>query len=276
MTPEHRFIELASDRYVHVALSGDRAGRQVVFLPGNGCSIDDLGPLAPAIAAGRRLIAIDPPGRVPTVWPDEPFHFIHDLLPVMDRVIAAAGVGAHVVIGHSMGAMLALQHARRHRHLVRGLVMMEGFISLEVHARVVSPQGFRAVRMSESLRRDWERRRADNAAWEAAHPRFRDNFWPSQKEHDAGSWVADLGVPIFVIVGDMGQPMPPASDLNAWRAHLGMDHVRDLEVCVVPQAGHWMMLDDPPAVTDPVLRFLARTLGPGRDPLPEPRLAGQL
>lgn len=255
-----RYVELGPGRRVHVEAEG--RGSDVLFFPGNGCTIADAVPLRDAIVRRYRFVGIDPPGRPPTTWPDEPFHFIRDLLPIVDHVADDVGVTArpHVVIGHSMGAMLALQYANRHRNTVRGLVLIEGFPTLDIHFRVVSHEGFRCVRMLETIRAAWERRRAECTAWEQEHPQFHASFWPSQREHDARPFVAELGVPILVIVGGLGQAMPPLSDLDAWRKHLGMDRVGDLTVHVVSNAGHWTMLDDPPAVEVVVMPFIERCM----------------
>lgn len=259
-TALNRFVDLGVGRRVHAEIEG--SGADVLFFPGNGCTIADAGPLRDAIARRYRFVGIDPPGRPPTTWPDEPFHFIRDLLPIVDRVADELDIAArpHVVIGHSMGAMLALQYANRHRNAVRGLVLIEGFSTLDIHFRVVSHEGFRSLRMPEAIRVAWERRRVECTAWEQAHPQFHASFWPSQREHDARPFVAELNMPILVIVGGLGQAMPSLDDLDAWRKHLGMDRVRDLAVHVVPNAGHWTMLDDPPAVEAAVTPFIERCM----------------
>lgn len=254
------YFEVGPGRRVHAEIEG--SGGDVLFFPGNGCTIADTGPLRDAITKRYRFIGIDPPGRPTTEWPDEPFHFIRDLLPIVDRVADDIGIATrpHVVIGHSMGAMLALQYANRHRGTVRGLVLIEGFPTLDIHSRVVSHDGFRSVRMPESIRAAWEGRRAECSAWEREHSRFHASFWPSQREHDARPFVAELDVPILVIIGGLGQAMPPLDNLDAWRKHLGMDRVRDLTVRVVPNAGHWTMLDDPQAVEATVMPFIERCM----------------
>lgn len=250
---------LGPKRELHTAIATPRSPQgDVLFFPGNGCSSTDIGPMGDALAKKYRVTLLDPPGRAPTLWPDEPFHFLRDLLPVVDAAADKLELGPHVAIGHSMGGMLALQYANRHREKIRGLVLIEGFVSLDVHSRVVSHEGFRAVRMREEVRKIWQESRDQNTAWQKSHPAFHESFWPSQREHDARGFVAGLDIPILVIVGDLNQPMPPRGDLNAWRKHVGMDDVRDFELLLVPNAGHWAMLDDPELVTSAVTRFLSR------------------
>jgi len=176
---------------------------------------------------------------------------------VVDRTLDAIGVGPHVAMGHSMGGMLALQHANRHRDRVRGLVLFEGFVTLAIHRATAAPDGFAPIRMAPEIEAAWQRRRKANTAWIEAHPVFGETFWASQQAHDARPWVADLDVPILVFIGGHGQALP--DDKDAWRKRLGMEGVRDLTVSVIPNAGHWMMLDDPDAVVEALGAWLSRT-----------------
>lgn len=257
-TSDTQWFEVGPGRRIFCEVRGQ--GSPVVFFPGNGCSQGDIGPLGDAICQDYRLIGIDPPGREPTAWPDEPFDFIRDLVSLTGRIVGRLVEDPYVVIGHSMGGMLALQHARAAASAVRGLVLLEGFVTLPIHFRVVGRDGSRPIRMAPAIEAAWHERRRLNAAWGASHPTFVKTFWDSQQSHDARDWVAALNIPILVFIGDMGQPMPAAGDLDAWRLHLGMQGVADLEVQIVPRAGHWMMLDDPVAVQAPVMRFLERCL----------------
>jgi pimeloyl-ACP methyl ester carboxylesterase len=221
----------------------------VVILPGNGCSVADFQPVMELGSARYRMVGVDIPGREPTEWPDEPFDFLADLPPVIDWVLSVLGVGSHFIVGHSMGGMAALQHANRHRGRVLGLSLLEGFVTLQIHQQTVARNGFRLIRAQPHEQMLFERRRRENARWLNDHQDFRDGFWRTQQLHDARPWVADLGVPIQVIIGDLGQLLPQVTDLPSWQIQLGMEGVDNLEVALVPSAGHWMMLDDPRLTT---------------------------
>jgi pimeloyl-ACP methyl ester carboxylesterase len=245
-------LNFGPGRRVHCVDMGE--GPAVVFFPGNGCSVEDMEPLMGRIAERYRFVGIDPPGRVPTEWPDESFSFLNDLPQVVDRALAEMKVGEHVALGHSMGGMLALQHANRHRRQVRGLALLEGFVTLKIHYANVAPNGLRPIRMAPAIEKAFLQRQAANQYWIESHPKFKESFWASQQAHDARPWVAALNIPILVFIGDNGQEFPP--DLDAWRKALGMDGVKDLKVVTVPHAGHWMMLDDPKALGDALMPFL--------------------
>ena len=248
------FLDFGPGRRVHCVEMGE--GPAVVFFPGNGCSVDDMAPLMPRIAERFRFVGIDIPGRTPTEWPDETFSFLEDMPRVVDRALAELKVGPHVAMGHSMGGMLALQHAHRHRDQVRGLVLFEGFVTLKTHSANAAPKGFRPIRMAPEIEKTFLQRQAANQYWLESHPKFKESFWASQQAHDARPWVAELNIPILVFIGENGQKFPP--DLDAWRKQIGMEGVKDLTVVTVPHSGHWMMLDDPKRVGDEVMRFLSR------------------
>jgi len=246
------FLDLGPGRRVHCVVAGK--GPDVVYFPANGGSVEDMRLVIGTIAERYRFVGIDPPGREPTEWPDEPFSFFEDLPPVIDRCLAELDVGPHAALGHSMGGMYALQHANRHRGLVKGLVLFEGFVTLPIHYATAAPDGFRPFRMTPEEGEAYRRRYAANRRWEDTRPNFKATFWPSQQAHDARPWVAELGIPILVFIGENGQKLP--TDPAGWRRQLGMDRVQHLSVEVIPNAGHWMMLDDPERVGKALMCFL--------------------
>lgn len=242
--PREIFLDLGPGRRVHCLELG--SGPDVVYFPGNYCSCEDMQLLWERIAHKYRFIGIDPPGCEPTEWPDEPFNFLTDLPKVIDRVLMELQVKSHVALGHSMGGMYALQHANRHRNQVKALVLFEGFVTLKIHHENAAPDGFRPFRMAPTVEKAFRRRLAANQNWVDSHPRFKATFFPSQQAHDARPWVAELNIPILVFIGENGQTFP--TDLEGWRKQLGMDGVKSLTVAVIPNSGHWMMLDDPDRV----------------------------
>jgi len=125
------FLDFGPGRRIHCLEAGH--GPDVVYFPANGGSVQDLHLLVDRIAAEHRFVGIDGPGREPTEWPDEPFSFFDDMPSVMDRALSEMQVGGHVAMGHSMGGMYALHHARRHPGEVRALVLFEGFVTLKIH-----------------------------------------------------------------------------------------------------------------------------------------------
>jgi|GEM_PF-2061602 len=248
------YVEFGPGRRIHYLRGGE--GEPVVFLPGNGCSVEDFRPVMEVLMSRYDVLGIDLPGREPTEWPDVYFDFMSDLPSVLDWVLSVLEIGPHVMVGHSAGGMAALQHARRHGARVRALSLMEGFVNLDRHHQTVAKGSARAMRMPEPLQAAFEQRRSANAQWLNDHPRFRESFSRSQQMHDMEPWMEELKMPIQVFIGDMGQLLPRLDDLESWRHQLGMNGVKDLEVVLVPKAGHWMMLDDFEMVGQQLLAFV--------------------
>lgn len=254
MTQHDLFLDFGPARRVHCVEAGQ--GPAIVYFPANGGCVEDMHLLIDQIASRYRFVGIDPPGREPTEWPDEPFSFFEDLPAVCDEALRRLAVDRHVAMGHSMGGMYALHHARRHRQKVQGIVLLEGFTTLAIHYATASPRGAQPCRMTQEESRRFLERLAANRLWEEVRPKFKASFWPSQQAHDARPWVAELSLPILVVVGENGQKLP--NDLEGWRRRLGMGRVQDLTVEVIPEASHWMMLDDPDRVADVLMVFLKR------------------
>jgi pimeloyl-ACP methyl ester carboxylesterase len=119
-------------------------GRPVVFLHGNGMMVEDMlisGVLAAAAERSFRAIAVDRPGfghserRRGTAWTAAAQA---ELLP---RVFALLGIERPIVVGHSLGSMVALALALNHPDQVSGLVLASGYYYPTARADValVSP-----------------------------------------------------------------------------------------------------------------------------------------
>ncbi len=245
-------------RALHSASVG--AGRDVVVLPGNGCSMEDFGPVAARLAERYRVTGVHVPGREPVMWPDEPVGFVDELPKMVERVLDGAGVGRFAAVGHSMGGMLAIQLARAMPGRVAGLVLVEGFVSLETHFRLVNRESYRpGGAMAAEVREAWMGRQARNGEWNRMRPGFFKGFWEGQLKHDARGWIGELGVPVLqVMAANPGRGFPEERDVEGWRGLLEMKGVDDLEICVAPDAGHWPMLDQPKMVFERISKFLGR------------------
>jgi len=133
--PAGRFIRVDGVR-LHYVDRGE--GRPVLFLHGNGASIEDFeasGLLARA-AGKYRVIAIDRPGfghsdrpRATNWTPTAQAELIH-------KAISGLGVERPIVVGHSWGTMVALAFALDHPEDVAALVLLSGYYFPTVRADV--------------------------------------------------------------------------------------------------------------------------------------------
>lgn len=105
-------------------------GRPVVFLHGNSMMVEDLlisGVLGAAAGRSHRAIAIDRPGFGHSERPRGTAWTAAAQARVLARAFAVLGIERPVVVGHSLGAMVALALALDHPQHVSGLVLASGY-----------------------------------------------------------------------------------------------------------------------------------------------------
>ena len=101
--------------------AGDPA---ILFLHGWCCSRNDWRGQFPHFAANRRCLALDQRGHGESDKPDQDYTisgFVEDAA----HLIRELGLDRPVVVGHSMGGVIALNLARAHPDLVRAIVMID-------------------------------------------------------------------------------------------------------------------------------------------------------
>lgn len=213
-----------------------------------------------------------------------------DLKAVID---AAAPEGPLVLVGHSMGGMTMMALADRYPELVRERVVGAAFVGTSagrldeisyglpmagVNAvRRVLPGVLRALGSQADLVERGRRATADLFAGlikkysfssrdvDPAVVRFAERmiestpidvvaeFYPAFVEHDKTAALAVLdGLPVLALAGDRDL-VTPSSHTEAIAGLLS-----DVELVIVPDAGHLVMLEHPEAVTDRLADLLVR------------------
>jgi pimeloyl-ACP methyl ester carboxylesterase len=119
-------------------------GRPVVFLHGNGMMVEDMlvsGVLAETAERSFRAIAIDRPGFGHSERPRGKAWTAEAQAALLPRVFALLGIARPIVVGHSLGTMVALALALNHPDQVSGLVLASGYYYPTARADVmlVSP-----------------------------------------------------------------------------------------------------------------------------------------
>lgn len=87
-------------------------GAPVLLLHGAGAHLDGMAPLAEALREQHRVVAVDLPGH--GYSPDATGWEWSSVIAALDEVVAARGLGAPIVVGHSLGGMLATLWADVH------------------------------------------------------------------------------------------------------------------------------------------------------------------
>jgi len=169
--------------------------------------------------------------------------------------LAQAVAGRHlraeepaVVVGHSLGGMVALHLAHLYPDMLTGLVLVDAFPSLELNRRVLpdmygpetSPEV--AARAGAMMSRGRERMNPN------AHARI----WASIESMDASPWLGDLRLPLLGVYGGRGR-----RDADEVKRLLGLDRVPEAQVVLAPKSGHFVMWEDPATLLAALKPFLA-------------------
>jgi pimeloyl-ACP methyl ester carboxylesterase len=117
----------------------DGARRALVFIHGWCCDRSYLAPQARHFAAaGHRVLSPDLRGHGASDAPEGAYAmdvFADDVA----ALCAALGIADAVVVGHSMGGIVAFEMARRHPERVAGLVMIDSAVARPAASRAALP-----------------------------------------------------------------------------------------------------------------------------------------
>lgn len=145
---------------LHVAVRG--SGAPVVFLHGFRGSGRYWEPHVGRLAEDRQVIVIDLLGFGYSPWPADASYDVEDHLAAIHRTIKPiVGEQRVTVVGHSMGAILAAEYARKYRENVSGLIVLNAPIfrsEREAKARIKEMSPMAAM---FSVQRFWARASCD-------------------------------------------------------------------------------------------------------------------
>jgi pimeloyl-ACP methyl ester carboxylesterase len=101
------------------------SGQPLVLIPGGLMTIEMMGPLIPALATTRQVVAVEPQAHGHTPDIDRPLTY-EQMADDVAALIEHLRLGSADVLGFSVGAGIALQTAIRHPDAVRKLVVVSG------------------------------------------------------------------------------------------------------------------------------------------------------
>ena len=246
-----RFVEMGGLRvrvFVHDGREGD-SGPAVILIHGAGGNYLQWPPSLRRMA-GMRVIAPDLPGHGDSTGSgydriSEYAHVIGDLAKTM-------GLERAVVIGHSMGAAIALEYARLAGEAVGGIGVLAGGVELAVSADLAG-----------GLRTDFHAttERIAAAAFGPNTPARRRTLYMERlrqadpdvlyrdfvacREYDARPYAASVDAPCMIVTGSRDRLIPSAASVAL---HELMPHSL---LYVLPGAGHMFLWEQ----TDQVVRM---------------------
>jgi pimeloyl-ACP methyl ester carboxylesterase len=211
-------------------------------------------PLAPGLARLGRVVLVDQRGHGESDAPSGPYARV-DLARDVVAVLDGLGLGRAILVGHSMGGVVALATALAHPERVAGLVLLgtTGQCSARIaewYERIASA-GERAG--LDGIRREIYGERSRRAIdGDAAGLARMVRMLASLHSDPLTPKLGALRCPALLVVGEKDPMGPKASALLA-------DAIPGAELLVLPGLGHWTHVEAPEQVLAAVLRWLPKT-----------------
>lgn len=267
-------------------------GPQLVLLHAYGRSLTDWDASAALLASGHRVLAVDLPGhgRSPGISPWALPTVVQHIADTLD----AQGVPEAVVVGHSLGGLVAVEYARANPDRTRAAVNLDGFWwgrdypgadkaseGLLASVGAIAPPEYIEEQVLHSARFGIPADRAAAAARAAARP-LPDGRWQTLPERAAAleivgelhrlgalgvtAWLDGVGRPLLVVQAGRELPSAPGMEwFGEFRARFAQEVSDELALLSRTRptisvdridATHPMTMETPEAVATVVAGFV--------------------
>lgn len=256
----------------HSAASADgSAAPPLVLLHGGLAAIEIFEPILPALAAGRRVVAVDLQGHGRTADIDRPLD-VRFMADDIAALIEHLGIGPADVMGYSLGGAVALQTAIRHPAVVRRLVTVSTVFRQDgYYPDMLQQQASMSAAAAEAMKQT-----PMYGLYAAVAPRPED--WPRlldkigaalRQDFDFSREIPTIRARTLIVAGDADM-FPPSHAvemfalLGGGRRDGGWDRsgVPNARLAILPGRTHYDIAMDP-ALAATVIAFLDEPDGPG-------------
>ncbi len=222
------------------------AGQSALFLHGTGCDASDWTRVLERLPGKQRCIALDFRGHGRSTVPTKPFtlgSLANDVLHLVDHL----GIQEWMMVGHSLGGMVAMEIARRSSRVV-GLVLLEGWTSLSSAGSAFDAGRFYGS-LSETIvaqiqqKSKETRNRFKSEIWH--------NFWESVENFNAYTYLEQACIPICEVFGGLGRN-------DSTEQQLRIPSNPNIQWVWIPNAGHYLPHECPVEVAKVVTRAARR------------------
>lgn len=251
------------DIRLHANLAGPAGAPALVLVHGLGLSSAGFDPFLPFLPQGLRVLTFDLRGHGLSDVPPAPYS-MGQLIRDTERVIDHFGLKDTVVLGHSLGGLIAQGLATKRLDLVRGLVLSNTAARLGNadlwQARIAAFReggidGIRDASLERWFGRGWRTNPAAPAAaalLETAHPEGWIGAAAAMSGADFYTTTAALRLPALFLAGANDGSAPP--DLMRETADL----IPGAEFHLFRSAGHLPFLERPQDYAQALTGFLTR------------------
>jgi pimeloyl-ACP methyl ester carboxylesterase len=245
-------------------------GEPLLLLHGGLGSIDMFGPVLPALAKERQIIAVDLHGHGRTALGDRPISLI-DIGNDLAVVLKQLGYGQVDVVGYSFGGGAAFRLAVQHPGMVRRLVIASAPYAQEgFHPEMLPQQAAVGAAMAEAMKET-----PMYISYAAVAPRPQD--FPKlldrmgelmRKPYNWAEDVKKLQMPVMLVYGDSDM-MRPEHIVSFYQLLGGglkdagwmREHMSKNRLAILPNLTHYEVFMSP-ALVPTILPFLNGESGP--------------
>jgi len=220
-------------------------GFPAVFLHGSGCDSTDWSPTIQGLPADFRPVTLDFRGHGRAGAPNAPFT-LQDLAGDVVRLTTELGFQSVLLVGHSLGGMVAVEVARRCER-VAALVLLEGWTRLDA-ARAFDDRHMFGSLSQDAI--DAICRKAERTQGRFG-PGMWERFWESIARFDAYDYLLNARIPVTEVFGAMGR-------IDSTERNLFVPANPNIEWVWIPDAGHYLPHERPDEVAEIVRRSLQK------------------
>ena len=237
----------------------------LVFLHGLTTTAHDWDQIAHDLQPDFHVFATDLRGHGDSAWPDPPAYHTDDFVADLTALGEHWGLSRFALVGHSLGAVVAVDYAVSHRETVDRLVVVDSVPLGGVEGGNGPPWASlpyydSSEAMTEALLKLMTRPAEALVRYSVAHNarELPDSRWTRKHSPDAKSlrmaniWPRAGGIacPTLILRGELSNTFSTADAERLAAA------IRDARVETVAGAGHAIMLDQPQAFEAALRRFL--------------------
>lgn len=240
-------------------------GPEIVLVHGLGSQIQHWLPTARRLARDHRVILVELPGHGLAPMPT-PFS-LGEASAALDRAIRDATDRPVILVGHSLGGLVAAQEALEHPERVRGLVLVETALRPQAPPAIRDQllarldQNYDAIVREAYLGfgRDSAQGRALYAEVAALDPEMVKPWIRLAMYADLSGQMRKLQSRLLAVMAPYS--WEPKETWNDVSRALGYQDVPRVEPVRLEGCGHFVMLDRPDALADLIARFALQTQG---------------
>jgi non-heme chloroperoxidase len=267
-------VVLSNGVELSIAQCGAPAGAPLILLHGYTDSRRAFEPLMAHLPAHLRVIAVTQRGHGDSDKPDAPYRidtFVGDLADLLDRL----GIRQAVVVGHSMGSLVAQRFALDHPERVRALVLIGAFPTAKGNPAVEAFWEEAVAPLQDPVPRELVREFQESCLAQPVPADFLDRVVDESLKVPVRVWRSALQA---LLTDDFSHDLRriAAPTLIVWgdrdafcgedQQHLIAEAIRGSRLIVMADIGHAPHWEDPRRVAD-MLGAFVETLGAPAAPL---------